>query len=75
MHNYELRHSRLRGFNFLCMSIKETGLPFPHTNIRNWCLETFGPEGNKDQGRWYDGLLGFYFKNREDAVQFILTWG
>ena len=75
MHNYELRNSRLPGYDWLCMSMVEPVKPTGTGDIRTWCRENFGLEGSKDSGVWYDGLLGFYFKHREHAVQFILTWG
>ena len=36
----------------------------------NWCLETFGPPGN----RWFFKNYKFYFKNQKDYVWFELRW-
>ena len=74
MYKYELRPSRVEWYPYLCMPVSNLGFE-PHDNVRRYCLEMFGEEGTKGVGRWYDGLLGFYFKNQDDAVQFILTWG
>ena len=36
----------------------------------NWCLETFGPPGN----RWFFKNSQFYFKNNKDYMWFELRW-
>lgn len=73
---YEFRSSRLEYYPYLCVQCK------PHNDstlgilsVREYCKQHFGREGSKKTGRWHDGLLGFYFKDQQDAVQFILAWG
>lgn len=78
MYTYESRPSRLAHYPYLCVRC------YPNPDIlhvygfyaqeRQYCLENFGTEGSKRKGRWHDGLLGFYFKDQNDAVQFILAW-
>jgi len=35
-----------------------------------WCLDTFGPPGN----RWFFRNNQFYFKNNKDYMWFELRW-
>ena len=74
MYKYEFRPSRLDYYPYLCMPVSNSGME-PSDYVRRYCCDTFGSEGTKNSGGWYDGLLGIYFKNQQDAVQFILTWG
>lgn len=79
MYTYESRPSRLANYPYLCIRCYQdpdiTHLYGIYAKERQYCLEQFGSEGTKNSGRWHDGLLGFYFNNRSDAVQFILRWG
>lgn len=74
MNKYLLKPSRLANYPYLCMDISMDHLDIRDSTVE-FCCESFGSQGTKHQGRWYNGLLGFYFSQRDDAVQFILTWG
>lgn len=70
---FELRPSRLPYYTYLCMPVRSNGsVPVA---VSKWCHETFGEMGTNTRGRWYLGLMGFYFVDQTDAVQFILSWG
>ena len=80
MYQYELRPSRLEYYPYLCVDVAEENyhsmIHYTDENhVRLHCLNSFGEMGTKNSGRWFGGLLGIYFKNQEDAVQFILSWG
>ena len=78
---YEFKPSRLGSYSYLCSQTVHSAKPVIvyhcHCALRDhdFCLASFGPEGNTNRGRWYRGLMGFYFNNRDDAAQFILAWG
>lgn len=75
MYRYELRQSRLKNYPYLCMPVANTGIQ-PPDYVRRYCQENFGDMGSRELGgRWYDGLMGFYFRDQNDAVQFMLAWG
>ena len=49
-------------------------------NIRNWCYENCGSPLNRPTHLWDWGTnrdynIWFVFKNKEDCVKFVLTWG
>jgi hypothetical protein len=39
-------------------------------NVRQWCEETFGEEGDN----WFYFRKKFYFKRSRDAIWFELRW-
>jgi len=73
MHKYEFRPSKLTYYPYLCVPIRSR---MEENDVQHaWCQRMFGSEGTRNLGKWYGGLLGFYFSSREDAVQFMLVWG
>lgn len=73
MATFEFRPSLLLCYPYLCVPIRER---MEETSVQHtWCMTNFGDEGTAKLGKWYGGLLGFYFAKREDAVQFMLAWG
>lgn len=70
MWKYELRPSLVKNYQWVCMLVEYTTV-MPPDPVRAWIKEHMGQQGI----RHMEGICGFYFKNQEDAVQFILTWG
>jgi hypothetical protein len=55
-----------------------------YTNIREWCIDTFGPapyyygeEIEDSNFRWLDDLFygEIYFRDNQDVTLFLLKWG
>lgn len=49
-----------------------------HSDIKEWCEQTFGPGGRSKKLRWRFGWTDkvdtYYFKNSKDAMMFTLRW-
>lgn len=68
--------SRLVAFPYLCIVLEEDVITAPNDqSATEYCKGTFGNQADKygNNGVWYEGVLGFYFKNQNDAVQFMLS--
>jgi len=50
-----------------------------HSEIKQWCEQTFGPGGRSKKLRWRVGWTDkddtYYFKSSKDAMMFTLRWG
>ena len=60
--NVELDHD----YSVLEVGGNEQGIAMAY----EWCLDTFGPPGN----RWFFRNNQFYFKNNKDYMWFELRW-
>jgi hypothetical protein len=51
-------------------------ITFTQIEIDNWCLEQFGPDGDKWAGVMYVGenYIRVYFKSIDDRNWFLLRW-
>lgn len=49
-----------------------------HSEIQEWCQQSFGPGGRSRKLRWRFGWTDkhdtYYFKNSKDAMLFTLRW-
>jgi hypothetical protein len=58
-----------------------SGTPWDDRNqftngVSQWCRNQFGHNFDGVNGRWFSrGRYGFYFRDRDDAMLFRLTWG
>lgn len=49
-----------------------------HSDIHDWCTQSFGPGGRSKKLRWRFGWTDkvdtYYFKSGKDAMMFTLRW-
>ena len=62
--------------NWYCVTVISNGL-HDITNPWDWCKEKFGPNTTwkYEMGKISNMSVNYYFKFKEDAVQFQLIWG
>ena len=62
-------------YNSFCYSIVRSDKESDYSIIQRWTTKSFGVYGNRWASIDYQKYIHWFFKNEEDLINFLLTWG